>query len=255
VTTIFIGHQISEIAIATGIYLVEDHGLILAAKCLKCKGLNRSGGAMMQIDLFDTEFNQVMASPTYAEFKERLQAYNCQRCTLCHSRLNIVIDRGNPESAIMIISERPGDNEDRVGKPFVGRAGEMLDKMLHAIDLDTEKDVLITNVVRCKPEVDRPPIKDEVDACFPFMQKQIDLMKPKVIMLLGAVAVKWVDPKRSDIKMEEEAGKFFMLSRFPGVQFMVMYNPAFLLRDPRKKVVTWEHLKTLRNYLHEEGLV
>jgi DNA polymerase len=208
----------------------------------------------MQIDLFDTEFNEIMRSPTYGEFKERLQAYNCQRCTLCHSRSNIVIDRGNPGAAIMIISERPGDNEDRLGKPFVGRAGELLDKMFHAIGMNTNQDVLITNVVRCKPEVDRSPAKDEVDACFPFMQKQIDLMKPKVIVLLGAVALNWVDPERSDVKMEEEAGRFFTLARFPGIQFMVMYHPAFLLRDPRKKVVTWEHLKTLRTFLRQEGL-
>ncbi len=208
----------------------------------------------MQIDLFDTVFNEIMSSPTYGEFKERLQAYNCRRCTLCHSRSNIVIDRGNPHSSIMIISERPGDNEDRVGKPFVGRAGELLDKMLTAIDLDTEKDVLITNVVRCKPGVDRSPIREEVDACFPFMQKQIELMSPRVILLLGAVAVKWVDTERSDIKMEDEVGRFYTLARFPGVQFMVMFNPAFLLRDPRKKVVTWEHLKTLRGYLRQEGL-
>jgi DNA polymerase len=126
--------------------------------------------------------------------------------------------------------------------------------MLAAIDLDTNRDVLITNVVRCKPEVDRSPIKEEVDACFPFMQKQIELMNPRVILLLGAVAVKWVDTGRSDIKMEDEAGKFFTLARFPGIRFMVMFNPAFLLRDPRKKVVTWEHLKTLRNYLRQEGL-
>ena len=209
----------------------------------------------MQIDLFDSVFNEILGSSTYHDFKERLQAYNCQRCTLCYSRTNIVVDRGNPSASIMILSERPGDNEDRVGKPFVGRAGELLDKMLTAIDLDPDKDVLITNVVRCKPEVDRSPIKEEVDACFPFMQKQIDLMRPRVILLLGAVAVKWVDPERSDIKMEDEAGRFFTLARFPGVQFMVMFNPAFLLRDPRKKVDTWEHLKTLQNYLGQEGLI
>lgn len=209
----------------------------------------------MQIDLFDTEFNNIMSSPTYGEFKERLEAYNCRRCTLCHSRSKIVIDRGNPQAAIMIISERPGDNEDRVGKPFVGRAGELLDKMLGAIELVPDRHVLITNVVRCKPEVDRSPIREEVEACFPFMQKQIDLMKPSVILLLGAVAVKWVDPERTDIRMEEEAGKFFTLARFPGIQFMVMYNPAFLLRDPRKKMVTWEHLKTLRNYLEQNELL
>ncbi|UCG50850.1 MAG: uracil-DNA glycosylase [Candidatus Latescibacterota bacterium] len=208
----------------------------------------------MQIDLFDTELNQILAAESYADYKKRLSSYDCQRCTLCHSRSNIVIDRGNPKAPILIVSERPGDNEDRVGKPFVGRAGELLDKMLKSIDLEPNEDVLITNVVRCKPEVDRSPTKDEVDACFPFLEKQIALMAPKVILLLGAVAVKWVDSSRTDIKMEDEAGKFFTLPRFPGVQLMVMYNPAFLLRDPRKKTDTWEHLKALRNYLHAEKL-
>jgi uracil-DNA glycosylase family 4 len=209
----------------------------------------------MQIDLFDTELNQILASNTYDEYKERLSKYNCQRCTLCYSRTNIVIDRGDPRAPILIVSERPGENEDRLGKPFVGRAGELLDKMLRAIDLDPDRHVLLTNVVRCKPDVDRSPTKDEVDACFPFLEKQIELMQPRVILLLGAVALKWVDTERSDAKMEEETGKFFTVARFPGIQFMVMYNPAFLLRDPRKKTVTWEHLKSLRDFLREKKLV
>jgi DNA polymerase len=209
----------------------------------------------MQIDLFDTELNRILAADTYGDYKERLSKYNCQRCSLCYSRTNIVIDRGNADAPMLIVSERPGENEDRVGKPFVGRAGEILDKMLRAIELDPDKHVLITNVVRCKPEVDRSPSKEEVDACFPFLEKQIELMKPKVILLLGAVALKWVDAARSDAKMEEEAGKFFTVPRFPGIQFMVMYNPAFLLRDPTKKTVTWEHLKSLRNYLREKNLI
>jgi len=209
----------------------------------------------MQIDLFDAELNQILAAATYEEYKERLSKYNCRRCTLSFSRTNIVIDRGNPQAPILIISERPGENEDRVGKPFVGRAGELLDKMLKAIDLDPDKHVLITNVVRCKPEADRSPSKEEADACFPFLEKQIAVMKPRVIVLLGAVALKWVDAARADTKMGEEVGRFFSVARFPGIQFMVMYNPAFLLRDPTKKTVTWEHLKALRNYLHEEELL
>jgi uracil-DNA glycosylase family 4 len=208
----------------------------------------------MQIDLFDTEYNAILSADDYAIFKQRLESYDCKRCTLCYSRSNIVVDRGNPGAPLMIISERPGDNEDRIGKPFVGRAGELLDKMLKAIELDPDRDVLITNVVRCKPEVDRSPTKDEVDACFPFMDKQIALVKPKVILVMGAVALKWVDPDRSDVKMEDETGKFFTLPRFPGIQLMVMYNPAFLLRDPRKKKDTWEHLKMLRSYLAEHSV-
>jgi DNA polymerase len=83
----------------------------------------------------------------------------------------------------------------------------------------------------------------------PFLEKQIELIAPRVIVLLGAVALKWFDPSRSDIKMEHEAGKFFELPRFPDIQFVVLYNPAFLLRDPSKKQVTWEHLKALRGFL------
>jgi uracil-DNA glycosylase family 4 len=205
----------------------------------------------MQNDLFDTAYNEILASESYPEFHERLAHYDCQRCTLCHSRSKIVIDRGDYQTEIMVVSERPGDNEDLVGKPFVGRAGDLLDKMFAAIGLDTNKDVIITNVTKCKPETDRAPVRSEVDACMPFLEKQIALVAPRVIVLLGAVALKWFDPSRSDIKMEEETGKFFTLAGFPGVQFVVMYNPAFLLRDPRKKPVTWEHLKNLRRFLEE----
>jgi uracil-DNA glycosylase family 4 len=203
----------------------------------------------MQSDLFDTEYNSILAASTYRDFHDKLKAYDCRRCTLCHSRSQIVIDRGDPEAPIMLISERPGDNEDMVGKPFVGRAGDLLDKMLAAIDLDSNRDVLIANVTKCRPEADRAPAKTEVEACMPFLEKQIELMGPRVIVLLGAVALKWFDPTRSDIKMEDEAGKFFELPRFPGIQFVVLYNPAFLLRDPRKKQPTWEHLKALRAFL------
>jgi DNA polymerase len=203
----------------------------------------------MQSDLFDTDYNAILATTTYREFHDKLKAYDCQRCTLCHSRSQIVIDRGDPKTPIMLISERPGDNEDMVGKPFVGRAGDLLDKMLAAIELDSNKDVLIANVTKCRPDSDRSPSRPEVEACMPFLEKQIELIGPRVIVILGAVALKWFDPSRSDIKMEEETGKFFELAQFPGIQFVVLYNPAFLLRDPRKKQVTWEHLKALRAFL------
>jgi DNA polymerase len=203
----------------------------------------------MQSDLFDTAYNAILASGSYGEFQQKLKAYDCQRCTLCHSRSQIVIDRGDPRAEIMLVSERPGDNEDRVGKPFVGRAGDLLDKMLAAIGLDSNSDVIIANVTKCRPETDRAPSKPEVEACMPFLEKQIELVAPRVIVLLGAVALKWFDPSRSDIKMEEETGKFFELPDYAGVQFVVLYNPAFLLRDPRKKQPTWEHLKALRAFL------
>jgi len=208
----------------------------------------------VQNDLFDTEFNAVLGASTYGEFKERLAAYDCRRCGLCHSRTNIVIDRGSPQAKVLMIGERPGANEDLRAQPFVGRAGELLDKMLRAIDLDPARDVIITNVVRCVAESDRAPHRDEVDACMPFLEKQIALVGPRVVVLLGAVSLKWFDPMRGEFRMEEEAGRFFQLPDYPGVQFVVMYNPAFILRDPRRKPDAWEHLKALRDYLRREGL-
>lgn len=209
----------------------------------------------MQSDLFDQEFNAILSAGDYAQFRGRLRGYDCQRCLLGASRANIVIDRGSPDAAVMLIGERPGDNEDLRGEPFVGRAGELLDKMLRAIDLDPARDVIIANVTKCKPEFDRPPLKDEVDACMPFLERQIKLVKPRVIVLLGAVALKWIDPGRGDVRMEDDAGRFFELPAWPGIQFVVMYNPAFLLRDPRKKPDAWEHLKALRDLLRREGIV
>jgi uracil-DNA glycosylase len=204
---------------------------------------------MMQIDIFDQERNAILAAPTYADFAARLRAYNCRRCELADSRSHIVVDRGNPQASILVISERPGENEDATGQAFVGRAGELLDKILGSIGLDSNRDVLIVNVTKCKPPIDRSPTAAEAEACLPYLERQIELVRPRVILLLGAVALKWIDPTRGEFTMEEEAGRFFSLKRFPGVQLMVLYHPAFLLRDPRKKKVMWEHMKVLRDFL------
>ena len=205
----------------------------------------------MQVDLFDRDLNAILDAGTYEEFAARLRAYDCRRCTLCKSRTRIVVDRGNPAARILIVSERPGDNEDREGRAFVGRSGELLDKILLSIGVDPNANTLITNVVKCKPETDRPPTSDEATACLPFLDKQIALVQPRVVLLLGQVALKWVDPSRKEFKMEEEAGRFFALGRFPGVQFMVLYHPAYLLRDPHKKRPTWEHVQRLQAFLAE----
>jgi uracil-DNA glycosylase family 4 len=205
----------------------------------------------MQVDLFDQDLNAVLAAASYDEFATRLRAYDCRRCNLCQGRSQIVVDRGNPQAPILIISERPGTNEDHLGQAFVGRSGELLDKILAAIGLDANRDTLITNVVKCKGELDRAPSSEEAAACLPFLDKQIEIVKPRVILLLGSVALKYIDPEHREIKMEDEAGRFFTLKRYPGVQFMVLYHPAFLLRDPRRKRDMWEHVQHLKAYLSE----
>ncbi len=208
----------------------------------------------MEFDLFDAAYNDVLAAPSYRDFRQKLAGYNCQKCPRGSARTHIVIDRGNPDAKILIVSERPGDHEDARGEAFVGRSGELLDKIMAAVGLDTNRDLLIANVVKCKAEVDRAPTAGEVEACLPYLRRQIELMKPAVILLLGAVALKYLVKDRGDeFSMEKEAGQFFTAPEFPGIQFMVLYHPAFLLRDPTKKAVMWEHVKTLRGFLAERG--
>lgn len=209
-----------------------------------------------EFDLFDSAYNDVLAAPTYRDFRQKLTGYNCQKCPRGKARSHIVIDRGNPDSKILIVSERPGDNEDVMAQAFVGRSGELLDKIMASIGLDTNRDLLIANVVKCKAEMDRAPTAGEVEACFPYLRRQIELMKPAVILLLGAVALKYLVKDRGDeFSMEKEAGHLFTAPDYPGVQFMVLYHPAFLLRDPTKKAVMWEHVKKLRAFLVEHGWV
>jgi DNA polymerase len=203
----------------------------------------------MQVDLFDQSLNSILAAPTYAEFAAMLRAYDCRRCDLCRGRSRIVVDRGDPGAEILIVSERPGVNEDLLGQAFVGRSGELLDKILAAIGIDANRDTLITNVVKCKGEEDRAPTSDEAAACLPFLDRQIALVRPRVVLLLGSVALKWMDPERKGFTMEEEAGRLFTLPRYPGVDFMVLYHPAFLLRDPRRKRDMWEHVQRLKAHL------
>jgi uracil-DNA glycosylase family 4 len=203
----------------------------------------------VQVDLFDQQLNGILAAATYADFATQLRAYDCRRCGLCTGRSRIVVDRGNPSADILIVSERPGANEDQTGEAFVGRSGELLDKILAAIGLQPNRDTLITNVVKCKGEQDRAPTGDEALACLPFLDKQFELVRPRVVLLLGSVALERIDPERRDFKMEDEAGRFFTLRRYPGVQFMVLYHPAFLLRDPRRKRDMWDHVQRLRAWL------
>jgi uracil-DNA glycosylase family 4 len=208
-----------------------------------------------EFDLFDSAYNAVLGAPTYADFRANLNAYDCQKCPRGKARSHIVIDRGNPNSHILIVSERPGDNEDVLGQAFVGRSGELLDKIMGAINLDTNRDMLIVNIVKCKAEEDRAPTTPEAEACLPYLRRQIELMKPKIILILGAVALKYLAKGREEFSMEKEAGHFFVMPEFPGIQFMVLYHPAFLLRDPRKKTDMWEHVKKLRSFLQEQEYV
>ena len=199
-------------------------------------------------DLFDDKQNQILGTKTYAEFKKALTESDCARCTLSQSRTHIVVDRGNPEAKVLFIGEAPGENEDLQAKAFVGRAGKLLDEMMKGLGFDTNRESLIVNVVKCRPPENRAPQPKEADACRPFLKRQIELVHLRIILLLGATALKHMIPDKGAFSMEREAGNFFDHPDQPGVKFMVLYHPAFILRDPRKKPVMIEHLKRFKDY-------
>ena len=209
----------------------------------------------MQFDLFDAGSNTILGSDSYDELKTRLVESGCTKCSLHTGRTQIVVDRGNPNASVMVIGEGPGEQEDRQGKAFIGRAGKTFDQIMNAVGIDTNEDMLIANVVKCRPPENRAPHSDEATACLPYLKRQIELVGPHIILLLGATALKHFDKSKTNFQMSEEAGKFFTLIDFPSSQFMVLYHPAALLYNAKLKPAMWQHAKTLRHFLGQHGLI
>ncbi|MBX7148413.1 uracil-DNA glycosylase [bacterium] len=162
---------------------------------------------------------------------------DCKRCKLCEKRTHIVFGSGNPEAELMFVGEGPGADEDEQGLPFVGKAGQLLTKMIEAMGIKRE-DVYIANIVKCRPPGNRNPEPDEIVQCSPFLKQQIEIIKPKVIVCLGKFAAQTL--LQTEIPITKLRGDF---RDFMGIQFMPTYHPAFLLRNPDMKKFVWEDLK------------
>ena len=169
----------------------------------------------------------------------------CQKCRLCAGRTYPVPGEGNPHARLMFIGEGPGRDEDQTGRPFVGRAGQLLDKMIGAIGLSREE-VFIANVVKCRPPQNRATEADEVAACMPYLRAQVGLIRPQVIVLLGSSALGAI--LGPDHRITRERGAWIERK---GVWFMPTFHPAALLRDESKKRPVWEDLKKVRDKLQE----
>lgn len=169
----------------------------------------------------------------------------CHACTLAEQRTHVVFGTGTPEAEVLFIGEAPGANEDEQGLPFVGRAGQLLDDMLLMIGLHREH-VYITNSVKCRPPQNRDPLNTEKDACRGYLRRQVQMMRPKIIVCLGRIsAMELIHP---DFRITRDHGQFFEKK---GVQMMALYHPAALLRDPSKKPDTFVDLKALRAKIME----
>ncbi|MBI4041085.1 MAG: uracil-DNA glycosylase [Deltaproteobacteria bacterium] len=166
----------------------------------------------------------------------------CTRCGLCHGRRHIVFGEGNPKAELMFVGEGPGEEEDKTGRPFVGRAGQLLTKIIEAMKFD-RKDVYIANVVKCRPPHNRVPDEKESATCKPFLLRQITTVKPKVIVSLGSVATHYL--LETDQKISQLRGKFL---DWQGIKIMPTYHPAFLLRNPPMKKVVWEDMQQVMKF-------
>ena len=162
----------------------------------------------------------------------------CKKCHLCEKAKQVVFGKGSYNAPVMLVGEAPGADEDEQGIPFVGRAGQLLDKILAAAGIS---DVYIANVVKCRPPENRLPTREEVEACWPYLVRQIELLKPRIIVCLGALATQQLVHPQAKITMVH--GKIYTKG---GIKIVPTYHPAALLRDPNKKKPCWNDFKVIR---------
>ena len=199
---------------------------------------------------------QAVTDPVAALKLIREDLGDCTRCKLHkQGRKQIVFGVGNPRAELMFVGEGPGADEDAQGEPFVGRAGQLLNNMIKAMGISRE-DVYIANVVKCRPPGNRTPERDETETCSPFLMRQIAVVKPKVVVALGAVAAK--NLLAMNASMMELRGRFYDFMpagarssdpSWQGTKLAVTYHPAFLLRDPRQKGEAWKDLQMVMKFL------
>lgn len=166
---------------------------------------------------------------------------NCKRCRLCQSRTNVVFGEGATDADLMFIGEAPGADEDRLGRPFVGKAGKLLDKALNALAFDRNKNFYIANICKCRPKNNRTPMEDEAEACLPYLRNQVALIKPKIIVCLGATAAKFIIDRKA--RITNVRGQWVERK---GYYLIATFHPAALLRDESKKRLVWEDLKKVK---------
>ena len=178
------------------------------------------------------------------------ECVECTSCNLSRTRKNVVVGKGNESAQVVIIGEGPGEQEDITGLPFVGRAGKMLDTALSSVDIDPLKDCYITNIVKCRPPNNRKPSSVESEACMPWLNEQVNLLKPKIIILAGSTAVQsflGINEPISKIR-----GQWIVKDN---IKYMPIFHPSYLLRNPSKnkgkpKWLTWQDLKKVKKELN-----
>lgn len=176
----------------------------------------------------------------------RAELEGCRRCSLCSGRRNIVFGVGNPRARLVFVGEAPGREEDEKGEPFVGEAGRLLDRILFAMGLQREE-VYICNVEKCRPPANRDPEPEEIEACEPFLKRQLAAIRPRLIVTLGKFAAQTLLRDKSPITRLRGSWR-----QYEGIPLMPTYHPAFLLRNPQAKREVWEDMKQVMGRLRHE---
>ncbi len=201
------------------------------------------GMGIVSIPVLENIPEKVTQSEILTLEEVRKELGDCKRCKLHRTRRTIVFGEGNKKATLMLVGEGPGYDEDVQGRPFVGKAGQLLTKILQSINLPREE-VYIANIIKCRPPQNRNPEPDEIQSCHPFLMKQIGVIQPKVICALGTFSAQTL--LQTDTKITALRGKLFDLE---GIKVIPTYHPAFLLRNPDKKREVWEDMKKIAELL------
>ena len=207
------------------------------------------------IELFGDEIytpiddNQINESRNYGYFHEALGIFkssieNCEKCNLSLTRNKFVFGSGDPDADLLLIGEAPGEEEDYKGEPFVGNAGKLLDRILKAIGYNRNENVFVANIVKCRPPENRNPLPTEIEKCIPYLSKQINLIKPKLIVALGKVAAQTLIKDDKLIKEMRKKTHYYY-----DIPLIVTYHPAALLRNQSLKIDVWEDFQYIRDFM------
>ncbi len=206
-----------------------------------------------QVIRIDPEIASSVAAASWDELKGL--ADRCQACQMAGSRTNTVLSAGQPGCPIVIVGEAPGRDEDLQGIPFVGKSGQLLDNVLHAVNLQRGRDVAIINVLKCRPPFNRDPKPEEADACRAFLMRQLELLAPKVLVLMGRHAVNALLADAPSRSIEQLRGKRFESTLFGrAVPTVVTYHPSYLLRNPVAKEKSWHDMLFARSLMASQAL-
>jgi len=199
---------------------------------------------LVHIDRASHSMDKILGAESYGKFRHELSLFECAKCGMATNRTALFVDEGNPDAKVLFITDVPGDSKNLEEANFLGQSGVLLNEMLRGVGFSLKNDALIASVVKCLPPNVSSITHMEISTCLTFLKKQIELMQPSLIVLLGAAAFQCLFPGRNSISIDKEAGRLFENPDYPDAKFMLLYHPALIANDPRRQSATQKHLQS-----------